>query len=342
MTTKADLKVDSYPTSNPSDQRPAWAYIDGRVVPYGEVSFGLLTHALNYGTGVFAGLRAYWNESEGELFVFRPEDHFRRFRDSARLLRMEIEATPEDLTGGVIELLRAEGFSEDCYIRPLAFYGDERIGLRLHGLTPRIGIAAVPLGPLLAGERGVHATFSSWTRVSDNVIPPRGKIAGSYVNSALARTDAMLAGFDEALMLNTNGHLCEGSVENVFIARAGVVATPPATDDILEGITRATVIHLLRQELGRTVVERPIDRTEVYLADEVFFCGTGAQIAAVTRVDHRTIGEGTIGPLCATLLGLHADVVRGRNPRYRSWCRPVHGDGAAQRLAPIAGRSNAG
>jgi branched-chain amino acid aminotransferase len=308
---------------------PAWAYLDGRIVPYREARFGLLTHALNYGTGLFAGLRGYWNEDEGQLFVFRPEDHFRRFLDSARLLRMELTHSVEDLTRGTIELLRAEGLREDCYIRPVAFYGDEIIGVRLHGLTPVVGIACVPMGSYLGNEDGAHVTFSSWTRVSDNVIPARGKIAGSYVNSALAKTDAVLAGFDETLMLNEHGHVCESSVANLFVLRGGLVATPSVSEDVLEGITRATVIQLLREELGHTVVERPIDRTEVYLADEVFFTGTGVQIAAITRVDHRAIGTGRIGPVAASLREIFFKMVRGRMPKHRSWCRPVYATLAA-------------
>lgn len=302
---------------------PRWAFRDGRIVPYREASFGLLTHALNYGTGLFAGLRGYWSAEERQLFVFRPEDHFGRFCESARLLRMELGLTPADLTRGLIELLRAEGYRENCYIRPLAFYGDESIGVRLHGLTPVVGMAAVPFGSYLGKDDGIHVMISSWTRVSDNVIPARGKLAGSYVNSALAKTDAVLAGFDEALLLNEQGHVCEGSVENVFMLRHGAVVTPPVTDDVLEGFTRATVIQLLREELGQTVVERSIDRTELYLADEVFLTGTGAEISPVTRVDHRAIGSGAVGALTTALRAAFLDAAHGRVPRYRSWCRPV-------------------
>jgi branched-chain amino acid aminotransferase len=331
MVTTMDRKVDR--TAPPL---PRYAYHDGRIVPYREARFGLLTHALNYGTGLFAGLRGYWNAEERQLFVFRPEDHFRRFCESARLLRMELAVTPADLTRGVIELLRAEGYRENCYIRPLAFYGDESIGVRLHGLTPVIGMTAVPFGSYLGKDDGIHVMVSSWTRVSDNVIPARGKFSGSYVNSALAKTDAVLAGFDEALLLNDHGHVCEGSVENVFMSRNGVVVTPPVTDDVLEGFTRATTIHLLREELGQTVVERSIDRTELYLADEVFLTGTGAEISPVVRVDHRPIGSGTIGALTATLRTRYLEVTSGRVARYRSWCRPVYAPAGAPESAAVA------
>ena len=308
---------------------PKWAYLDGRIVPYREASFGLLTHALNYGTGLFAGIRGYWNAEERQLLVFRPEDHFKRFCDSARLLRMELAVTPADLTRGVIELLRAEDIRENCYIRPLAFYGDESIGVRLHALTPVVGIAAVPFGSYLGKADGLHVAISSWTRVSDNVIPVRGKLAGSYVNSALAKTDAVLAGFDEAVMLNEHGHVCEGSVENLFMVKGGVVVTPPVTDDVLEGFTRATVMHLLREDLGQTVIERSIDRTELYLADEVILTGTGVEISPVTRVDHRAIGGGQIGPIASAIRARYLDTVSGRVVKYRSWCRPVYAEAPA-------------
>ncbi|HKQ58343.1 MAG TPA: branched-chain amino acid transaminase [Candidatus Eisenbacteria bacterium] len=300
---------------------PAWAFLDGTIIPYAEARFGLLTHALHYGTGLFAGVRAYWNDEERQLFVFRPEDHFRRFLESARLLRMDLPYSVEDLTRGVVDLLRREGYEQDTYIRPVAFYGDESLGVRLHDLTPRVGIASLPT-QFIDRPAGAHVCFSSWRRVSDNAIPPRGKFAGSYVNSALAKTDAVLAGFDESLMLNDAGHVCEGSVENVFIVRRGEVLTPPITDDVLEGITRSTMIQLAT-ELGHTVVERSVDRTEVYLADEAFFCGTGIQVTPITRVDHRPIGDGTTGPITEALRDRFFEAVRGRSARHRAWCRPV-------------------
>jgi branched-chain amino acid aminotransferase len=309
---------------------PRYAFFKGKLVPYADARIGVLTHALNYGTAVFGGIRGYWNPEEAELFVFRPEDHFNRFLDSAKLLNMSFATSPAELVDAVRELLLAEGYEQDCYVRPLAFYADEGIGVRLHDLTPAISIVAVPYGRYLENEEGVHATISSWRRVDDNTIPPRGKIAGSYVNSALAKTDAMRSGYDEAIVLNAQGHVCEGSAENIFVVRHGTVVTPPLTESILEGITRKTVIELLRDALGLTVVERPIDRTELYLSEEAFFTGTGVQIAAITRVDQRPIGTGTMGPVAARLRSLYFDVVRGRNKRYRGWCKPVY------RRTPVA------
>ena len=318
---------------------PRYAYFKGNLVPYADAKIGVLTHALNYGTAVFGGIRGYWNAEEEELFVFRPDDHFRRFLDSAKLLNMAFDTTPLELLNAVRTLLQTEGLKQDMYVRPLAFYEDEGIGVRLHDLTPAISIVALPYGRYLDNEEGVRATISSWRRVNDNTIPPRGKIAGSYVNSALAKTDALRAGYDEAIVLNQTGHVCEGSAENIFVVRHGTVVTPPFTESILEGITRRTVIELMRDALGLTVVERPIDRTELYLAEEAFFTGTGVQIAAITSVDKRAIGTGKIGPVCSRLRALYFDVVRGRNKRYRSWCLPVYKSAPAEAELGIAATS---
>lgn len=303
---------------------PVHAFFRGRIVPYSEARVGVMTHALNYGTGVFAGIRAYWNDTEKELFVFRPRDHFHRFIESARLLRMELPYDEEHLTGAVMKLMNTELYREDCYIRPLAFYADEAIGVRLHDLSPEVSIIAFPYGSYVANEEGVAAMISSWRRVDDNAIPARGKIIGAYVNSALAKSDAHAAGFDEAIVLNQDGHVSEGSAANFFLVKDGTAITAPITDNILEGITRRTVMELLRREMGMATVERSIDRSEIYLADEAFFCGTGIQIAAVTDVDHRSIGTGRIGATVSALRRLYFDVVRGRVPAYRHWCAPVY------------------
>jgi branched-chain amino acid aminotransferase len=200
--------------------------------------------------------------------------------------------------------------------------------VRLHNLTPELAIVAIPFGRYLENDEGVHATISSWRRVDDNMIPARGKITGSYVNSAFAKTDAQRAGFDEAIVLNSDGHVSEGSAENFFLVKNGAAVTPPVTDNVLEGVTRRTVMELLRETLGVPVAERSIDRTEITLADEAFFCGTGVQVAAVTRVDHRPIGAGRMGPVVSALRELYIDVVRGRRREYRGWCQPVYGDSA--------------
>jgi branched-chain amino acid aminotransferase len=253
---------------------------------------------------------------------------------------MSFPYAPEDLVEATVELCRTEAFKTDCYIRPLAFYADEIIGVRLHNLTPRLAISSVPFGLYVENDQNAHCTISSWRRVDDNSIPARGKIAGAYVNSALAKSDAQLSGFDEAIVLSEDGHVSEGSAENIFIVRNGVAITPPVSDNILEGITRRTIMQLLKDEMGVEVVERRLDRTELFLADEVFFSGTGVQLSAVTRIDHRQIGTGKMGPVVRQLREIFFNVVRGRVVKYRHWCTPVYhrgGNGSASRPEKVPG-----
>jgi branched-chain amino acid aminotransferase len=307
-----------------SSQLPRYAYYDGRIVPFEQATVSVMNHTFNYGTGAFGGIRGYWNEDEQQLFVFRPLDHFTRFLNSARLLSFDLDAAPGDLWQILLDLLRIEGWTTDIYIRPLAYVRDSLIGVRLHDLHYGITMFSLPFGGYVEDETRCSATFSSWRRVDDNMIPARGKITGSYVNSAFIKTDAQRAGYNEAIVLNQDGHIAEGSAENFFMVRGGVVITPPVTANILEGITRRTVIDLLREEMGLEVVERNIDRTEAYLADEVFFCGTGVRIAAVTSIDRRPIGAGSMGPVVSQLRDLYFAVVTGRNPKYRHWNAPVY------------------
>jgi branched-chain amino acid aminotransferase len=296
------------------------AFFRDRVLPYAEAKLGLLTHALNYGTGVFAGIRGYFNQDEGKLLVFRLADHVRRFHESARLLRMNLALSEEATAAALLDLLRAEGLRQDCYLRALAFYSDEVIGVRLHGLTPVLAAVAVPFGLYIDKAEGAHCTVSSWRRPDDNVIPPRGKITGSYANSALAKSDAELAGFDEAILLNHDGYVSEGSGENIFLIRRGIAFTPSLDQSVLEGITRRSLITLMRDELGLVVEERRVERGELFLADEIFLTGTAAQITAVTRIDHRPVGAGQMGSVTTRLRSLFFDVVHGRSPKYRPWC----------------------
>jgi branched-chain amino acid aminotransferase len=289
------------------------------VVPYSEAKVGVATHALNYGTAVFGGMRGYWNEEKNKLFVFRPYDHFRRFLNSCRMMCMEFDHTPESLTGILLDLLRADGYRQNIYIRPLAYKADEVIGVRLHNLKDEMTIFAMPFEQYIKNDTSAHVTISSWRRIDDNVIPARGKISGAYVNSALIKTDAARSGFDEALVLTQDGHITEGSAMNVFMLRDGMLVTPPVTDNILEGITRRSVMELAKNELGLTVVERPIDRTEVYICDELFITGTAAQITIVTRVDHRPVGTGSMGPVGEALRKIFEEIARGNNPKYERW-----------------------
>ncbi|MBI5671326.1 MAG: branched-chain amino acid transaminase [Chloroflexi bacterium] len=307
-----------------SDATTRFAFFKGRIVPIEEAKISVMTHALNYGTGVFGGLRGYWNEEQEQLYVFRIRDHMRRFLQSASLIRIQLKYTVDELVEIVTELLRREGFRENCYIRPLAYKSSELIGVRLHNLDDDVTIFSLPFGRYIQNEEGAHVCFSAWRRVEDNAIPARGKIVGAYANSALIKTDAALAGYDEAIVLNENGHISEMSAANFFLIRDGVAITPPVQSNVLEGIVRRSLIQLLRDEMGVEVVERDIDRTELYIADEAFMCGTGVQVAAITKVEHRPIGTGQLGPITGQLRDLFFDVVTGRVPKYRDWVTPVY------------------
>jgi branched-chain amino acid aminotransferase len=301
-----------------------FAYFEGSIRPIEQARVSVMTHALHYGTGWFGGLRGYWNSERQQLYVFRIQDHYRRFLNSGKILLARLDHSAEELAAITLELLRREDYHEDCYIRPLAYKADEGIGVRLHGLRDELTIFSTPFGRYLHAEEGAKVCFSSWRRVDDNMIPARGKLTGSYVNSALIKSEAVLNGFDEALVLTQDGHVAEGSAENVFVVRDGVLITPPVHANVLEGITRRTVMHLAQQELGLTVIERNIDRSEVYVADEAFFCGTGVQIASIASVEHRPIGSGGMGPITQQLRDLYFRVVRGQESKYMDWLTPVY------------------
>jgi branched-chain amino acid aminotransferase len=304
--------------------KPKFAFFEGRIVPIEDAKVGVMTHALNYGTGVFGGLRGYWNADEEQLYLFRPRDHFERFLQSAALIRIALPYDEAEMTRILVDLIRAEGFRENCYIRPLAYKSAEMIGVRLHDVSDGFTMFAVPFGSYIEKEEGAHVCFSAWRRVDDNAIPARGKITGAYANSALIKSDAVMAGYDEALVLNQEGHITEASAANIFIIRRGVAYTPPPQSDVLEGIVRRTAIDLLRNELGVEVVERDIDRTEIYVADEAFMCGTGIQVAAIARVEHRDIGSGRMGSITRQLRDVFFAATSGRLSKYREWLEPVY------------------
>lgn len=299
------------------------AFFEGKIVPFGDAKISIATHALNYGTAIFGGLRGYWNDEKKNLYIFRPIEHYRRFLHSAKMMLMDLPYTPESLTQLTVDLLNADDWKQDVYIRPLGYKADPGIGVRLHDLRNELAIFALAFGAYGKNEDGAHVTVSSWRRVDDNVIPARGKISGAYANSALMKTDAIRAGFDEALVLDQNGHISEGTAMNVFIVRDGVLITPPVTDNILEGITRRTIMELARNELGLTVLERSIDRSEALICDELFMTGTAAQVMVVTKLDHRPVGDGKMGPITARLREIFNDVAHGKYPKYASWNVPV-------------------
>jgi branched-chain amino acid aminotransferase len=295
------------------------AFFEGKIVPFSDAKINIATHGFLYGTSVFSGMRAYWNEEKKRLFVFRPYDHFRRLLHSARIMSMQCQYDEEALIQLTLDLLRTDNWQQDVYLRPTIYKADMGIGVRLHNLRDEFSMFVTGFDKYVSNDTDAHVTISSWRRIDDNVIPARGKVSGAYANSALIKTDANLAGFDEALVLDNNGHVSEGTAMNVFMLRDGVLITPPVTDNILEGITRKSVIEMARRELGLDVVERSIDRTEVFIAEEIFLTGTAAQITAVTKVDHRPIGAGVMGPVASKLRGMYEDIIRGRNDKYLHW-----------------------
>lgn len=301
-----------------------WAFFRGEFVPLRDANINVATHGFNYGTAVFEGIRAYWNADEEQLFGLELLAHYERIHRSAGLLLMDVRQSPAELAEITVELLRRDGLREDVYIRPIVYKSSETIGVRLHNLDADITIFGVPFGQYIDTEGGIRAQVSSWRRTDDNAIPARAKITGAYVNGAFAKTEAQLNGFDEAIVLTADGHVSEGSAENLFVVRDDVVMTPPVTDNILEGITRGRFMEMARNDLGREVVVRTIDRTELYSADEVFLCGTGAQISPVVEIDRRRIGTGRPGPVTKELARIYFDAVRGKVPAYRSWLTPVY------------------
>ena len=319
------LKQETDPhaaTTQPTSE--LWAYFRGDFVPLRDANVNVMTHAFNYGTAVFEGVRAYWNADDEQLYALELLAHYRRIKASARLLMMEIPQSAEKLAEITVELLRRDGLREDAYVRPIVYKSSETIGVRLHNLDADVTIFSIPFGQYIDTEGGIRAMVSSWRRTDDNAIPARGKITGAYVNGALAKSEAQLNGFDEAIVLTADGHVSEGSAENLFIVRHGVLITPPVTDNVLEGITRRRMLELARNDLGLETDERSIDRTELYVADEVFLCGTGAQISPVIEIDRRTIGTGRPGATTKDLSRRYFDAVRGKVPAYRDWLTPVY------------------
>ena len=305
-------------------------YRGGTLVPYAETKVGILAHGLNYGTGCFEGIRGYWNAKAGQLYFFRLLEHYERLAASAKLLLMELTESPERLCARTAELARVNGFRQDLYVRPLVYKSAEEIGVRLHKVSHEFTITAVPHKAYFDATAGLRACISSWRRIDDNVAPARAKLTGIYVNSALAKTEAVSNGFDEAIMLNSDGHVAEGSAQNIFIVRNGIVITPPVSDGILEGITRRTIIDLCQRELNTEVLERSIDRSELYVAEEVFLVGTAVEVAPVVEVDHRPVGPGKVGTKAAALRDLYRKATMGELPGYRHWLTPTYDTGASK------------
>lgn len=316
-----------------------YAYFKGRFVPMADAKVSIMTHALHYGTACFEGIRCNWNQDESQLYIYRAQEHFGRLHESARVLHINLRHSADELCGIAIELVRRNGLREDQYLRPLAYKSAEVVAnLKAHVLEDDFLMFIVPLGNYLDPTKGIHCCTSSWRRIDDNSIPPRAKVTGAYVNSVLAKTEAVLSGFDEALLLNNDGHVAEGAGENVFIVSKGKLITPAPSDNILKGITRDTVIQLARDELSIETTERSLDRTELYVADECFLTGTAAHLTPVVKIDHRLVGSGQVGPVTKRLQDLYFDVIRGKNKKYIQWCLPVFNEkaGFEARSAPAS------
>jgi branched-chain amino acid aminotransferase len=304
-------------------QADTWVYFEGELCRYGDAHLGLLTHALHYGTGCFEGIRAYWSEREGRMNVFKMPEHFERMTGNALMLHMRLPHPVHELCAITVELMRRNAFRTDVYIRPLVYKANEEIGIRFHDLRDGFMIVPVPFGAYVDTTGGIRCQVSSWRRMDDNVAPPRSKATGIYINSALAKTEAYLNGFDEAILLTQDGHVCEGSAENLFIMRHGRLITPPPSENIVEGVTRATLMAFARDDLGIEVVERRVDRSELYAADEVLLCGTGAEVSAVIEIDRRRIADGEPGKVTRQLQDLYFAACKAEDERHSDWLTPI-------------------
>ena len=301
-------------------------FMNGEFLPAERGVISVRTHGFAYGTGCFEGIRGYWSKEDQQIYLFRLREHYERLLRLAKILRMEVLYTIDQLVDISTELVRRNDQREDVYLRPVVYKADEIIGVRLHNLTDHYILTSEPMGNYVE-IGGLRCCVSSWRRIDDNALPARAKICGSYVNAAFAKTEALQNGFDEAIVLTHEGHVAEGSAENIFALINGELVTPPPSDNILLGITRDTVIKLAQRELGLVTRERQIDRTELYIAEEIFLCGTGAQIAPVIEVDHSPVGTGNVGPIGHKLQDLYFDIVRGKHPEYsKEWCTPVYSE----------------
>ena len=300
------------------------AYFNKKIVPLEEAKVNIMTHAFNYGTACFEGIRGNWNKEQQQLYVFRMAEHFGRMMRGCCMLRIELPYTMEQYCQITLDVVRKSECYEDVYIRPLAYKSSMAVGVRLHNLENDYCMFIAPFGPYLDIDKGVRCCTSRWRRISDTMMPTQAKACGIYVNSALAKTEAFENGFDESILLTANGFVSDGSGENIFMLRNGKLSTPPLSDDTLLGVTRETVITLAKNEMGLETVERSISRSELYSADEAFFTGTAAHIAPIISVDNCKIGTGEAGKTSKNLQKIFFDVVQGKNPKYLNWCTPVY------------------
>ena len=322
-TTDAAAAVVAAPSPAVVDIESLTCYFEGAYVPMRDARISIMTHAFMYGTAVFEGIRAYWNPEQGQLYGLFLREHVERIRHSCRIMMMEPVPAVDEIVAIIAETIRRNHFREDVYVRPSFYKSTRAIGVRLHHLDHDLCVIAVPFGNYVETEKGIRVMTSSWRRNSDEALPARAKITGGYANMAFQKSEAELNGFDEAIVLTANGHASEASAANLFVVRDGVVITAPVYDDILEGITRTALIELCKAE-GFTVETRSIDRSELYIADEIFLCGTGVQVSPVIEIDHRPVGSGKVGPIARAISSGYFDAVRGRLPEYRHWLTPIN------------------
>lgn len=303
--------------------QPPYAYLSGQFLPLNDAKVSIKNPAFLYGISLFEGIRGYWLPESRQISIFRLEDHYRRLLNNSRLFHLTPTASLDELCELTIELILKNQHTSDIYIRPTLFQGGESVTPMMNQATADFCIWTQPLGEYIDISKGLNVCVSTWRRVSDNAIPARAKAGGAYMNTALAITDARSMGFDDAIFLTDAGTVSEGSAMNLFLIKDGLLHTPGKTDDILEGITRDTLITIVKNELGMETLERTIDRTELYQADEAFFCGTGAQVAPIAHIDGRPVGSGKPGPLTQKIQALYFDVVKNKYPQYKHWSRLV-------------------
>lgn len=300
-----------------------FVFYDGKFIEKEKASLPIMTHAFLYGTGVFEGIRAYYNKEEDQLYAFRVKEHFERLMRSAHVMYMENPFTLDEYCANLKELLKKNNYRQDVYIRPNLFKASEKIGPSLINNKDSYLLFTLPMGDYIDTAKGLKVCVSNWRRNSDNSIPPRAKVSGAYANTALIKSDAQLSGFDDAIVLDENGRVTEGSAMNLFLVQNGKLVTSRTTDNILIGVTRNTVMQIAK-DAGIEVEEREVSRTELYTSDEAFYCGTGAQISPIVSIDHRNLGTGEVGPIATKLQKLYFDVVKGKVDKYKEWCMPIY------------------
>ncbi|HTY13102.1 MAG TPA: branched-chain amino acid transaminase [Candidatus Omnitrophota bacterium] len=302
-----------------------YAFFKGKIVPFGEAKVSIMTHALNYGTGVFEGVRGYWNAEKGQMYIVKLREHYQRLESSCKLaLKTTLKYSLAELEKITVELARKNDYREDIYIRPIYYKSQEKIGLGLIGVEEDFSIFTAPFGTYLDINKGIRVCVSSWWRISEKSAPQGAKITGAYFNSSLAKAEALEKGFDEAILLSHQRTVAEGSGENLFLIKHGKLITPPLSETILPGITRVCVMELAEKELGLKTTERQISQDELYSADELFFCGTAAGVTPIIDVDGKKIGPGTVGPLTRKLQDLYFAAARGDSPKYADWVTSVY------------------